>query len=182
VLVTVAADRTVIDRRRVELVDASLPALPHHHECQGLPLAQALALVRKVERSASACAADALGKLSASVSAEIAAVAIRECPTLPESVAERISSYWAQNRADSVMYRQALARAAQARGWSVHWYPSARVFHDAARVLGASAVEPLLHRTGERLGPPWRKDHRVAMAAALAASARVTRGRHAAGH
>ena len=38
VLVTVARDGTLLDRRRVELVDEDLPALPHHHEGQGLPL------------------------------------------------------------------------------------------------------------------------------------------------
>ncbi len=32
VIVTVDADGTVIDRRRVELVDDDLPPFPHHHE------------------------------------------------------------------------------------------------------------------------------------------------------
>jgi hypothetical protein len=38
VLVTVARDGTLLDRRRVELVDETLPSLPHHHEGPLLPL------------------------------------------------------------------------------------------------------------------------------------------------
>src|SRR5258708_9522420 len=38
VLVTVARDGTLLDRRRVELVGEGLPKLPHHSEGQGRPL------------------------------------------------------------------------------------------------------------------------------------------------
>jgi hypothetical protein len=36
-LVTVAGDGTLLDRRRVELVDKDLPKIPHHSEGQALP-------------------------------------------------------------------------------------------------------------------------------------------------
>ena len=48
VLVTIARDGTLIDRRRVELVAPDLPQLPHHHDCQGLPLPEAVQLVERV--------------------------------------------------------------------------------------------------------------------------------------
>jgi hypothetical protein len=48
VLVTVACDGTLLDRRSVELVDDGLPKLPHHHEAQRLPLDEAVALVEGV--------------------------------------------------------------------------------------------------------------------------------------
>ena len=51
----------------------------------------------------------------------IASIAIRACPTLPETTEERIADNRAQTLADSVMYREALATVAEARGWSVHW-------------------------------------------------------------
>ena len=38
--------------------------------------------------------------------------------------------------ADSIMYREALAKAAKARGWSVHWYDRETVFHEAKAVAG----------------------------------------------
>ncbi len=36
VLVTVAGDGTLLDRRRVELVDKDLPKIPHHSEGHGV--------------------------------------------------------------------------------------------------------------------------------------------------
>ena len=48
VLVTVAGDGTLLDRRRVELVDEDLPKIPHHSEAQRLPINEAVALVERV--------------------------------------------------------------------------------------------------------------------------------------
>jgi len=45
---TVADDATLLDRRRVELVDDDLPRIPHHSEAQALPLDEAVALVERV--------------------------------------------------------------------------------------------------------------------------------------
>jgi hypothetical protein len=42
VLVTMARDGTLLDRRRVELVDEGLPKFPHHNEGQALPLDEAV--------------------------------------------------------------------------------------------------------------------------------------------
>ena len=61
----------------------------------------------------------------------ILGVALRKCQPLPPTIAERIKDYRAQNVADWVMYRKALASAAEARGWPVYWY-------DAKSVLGAA--------------------------------------------
>src|SRR6202046_2002727 len=52
VLVTVARDGTLLDSRRVELVDKSLPKIPHHSEGQRLPLDEAVKLVERVRVSA----------------------------------------------------------------------------------------------------------------------------------
>ena len=172
VLVTVCRDGTLLDRRRVELLDHGLPKLPHHHECQGLPLQEAVELVGRVRASAERHARSCLDSLAGEVSKEIVGIAIRECPSLPETIAERISSYRAQNVADTVMYRHVLANAAAARGWFVHWYDARRVFAEAASALGRGTLDELLEKTGADVGPPWQKDHRVAMAAAIAAGGR----------
>lgn len=176
VLVTVAPGGVLVDRRRVELVDGDLPKLPHHHEAQALPLREAVELVERVrasaERHAHACLAALASEVSREVAGEILAIALRACPPLPETVAERLASYRAQNVADSVMYRHALAQAATARGWTVHWYDPRRVLAQAASALDRPSLDDLLARTGTALGPPWQKDHRVAMAAAIAAAGR----------
>ncbi len=171
VLITVARDGSLLDRRRVELVDADLPKLPHHHECQGLPVGEAVALVERVTRSADACARAGLDALETSVSTAIAGIALRACPALPETVAERIANYRAQTMADGVMYREALARAAKAKGWFVHWYEARGALSEAARALGRRTIDDVLEKTGTALGPPWQKDQRLAMAAALSALA-----------
>lgn len=170
VLMTVAADGSVLDRRRIELVDEGLPMLPYHHDAQRLPIHEALALIARVRESAEARARVGLEALAKEVPAKIAAISMRVCPAIPDSVEERLSSYRAQNVADTVMYRDALALAARARGWSVHWYDARRVHADAARALGRPSIDDLLVKTRAALGSPWQKDHRMAMAAAIAAA------------
>jgi hypothetical protein len=170
VLVTVMEGK-LIDRRRVELVDAALPHYPHHQDALALPVAEGVALVERVARSAQREAQRVLESLASSLSPTIVGVALRACPPLPETIAARLADYRAQNVADSVLYREALAQAARARDWSVHWYEAKTVFSEAARALGRNDIDDLLRKTGAELGPPWQKDHKLAMAAAIASSA-----------
>src|SRR5579864_2209174 len=154
VLVTVARDGTLLDGRRVELVGEGLPKIPHHSEGQGLPLDEAVELVERVRVSAERHAVLALDAVAIAVP-HILGVALRKCPPLPPTIPERIKDYRASNVADWVMYRKALAAAAEARGWRVYWY-------DAKNVLAAGS--PTLRAD---VGPPWNKDHQLAMAAAV---------------
>ena len=183
VLVTLAPGGELLDRRRIDLTHG-LPTHPYHHEgswavgrylnspwARRISLPEAVALVERV-RAAAARGADAgLALVAGAVAAPIAAIALRVCPQLPPTTAERIHDNRAANVADSVMYREALARAAQARGWSVHWYERERVFRDAAAALGGQDVDALLRAIGRSLGPPWQARHKLAAAAALAAAA-----------
>lgn len=115
ILVTVADDGKLLDRRRVELVADNLPKLPHHSEGPSLPIQEAVALVERVRASAEQHAKLSLDLLTGTIPARIRGVALRQCPPLPATVASRITDYRAHNVADWVMYRQALAEAAQAR-------------------------------------------------------------------
>jgi hypothetical protein len=169
VLVTAARDGTLLDRRRVELVDEGLPTIPHHSEGQSLPADEAVRLVERVRVSAERYATLALDAVALAVPARIAGVALRECPELPASIAERITDYRARNVADWVMYRRAIAGAAEARGWAVHWYDAKTVIDAAGEVMGIKDIDAHLSRVRDTVGPPWGKDQRVAMAAAIAA-------------
>ncbi len=71
-------------------------------------------------------------------------------------------------RADSVMYRQVLAELAHARGWEVHFFDAKAVEAEAASILGRRADE-VLRGPRATLGPPWSKDHRMALAATIVA-------------
>ena len=164
VLVTVARDGTLLDRRRVELVGEGLPKLPHHHDAQGLPPGEAVALVERVRVSAERHAVLAIEAVTIAVP-RILGVALRNCPQLPPTIAERIKDYRAQNVADWVMYRKALASAAEARSWPVHWYDAKKVIEAAGkRIENLDAHFLHVRRT---VGPPWDKDHKLAMAAAI---------------
>jgi len=166
VLVTVARDGTLLDRRRVGLVGEGLPKLPHHSEGQGLPLDEAVKLVERVRVSAERHAALALDAVAMAVP-RILGVALRKCQQLPPTIAERIKDYRAQNVADWVMYRKALASAAEARGWPVHWYDAKSVLGAASQVLRVENLDALFLQVRSAVGPPWGKDHKVAMAAAI---------------
>jgi len=168
VLVTVARDGThlVLDRRRVELVGEGLPKIPHHSEGQGLPIDEAVELVERVRVSAERHAVLALDAVTMAVP-RILGIALRKCPQLPPTIAERIKDYRAQNNADWVMYRQALASAAEARGWPVHWYDAKTVLDAASRALRVENLDAHFLQVRRAIGPPWNNDHKLAMAAAI---------------
>src|SRR5438876_4463693 len=163
VLVTVARDGTLLDRRRVELVGEGLPKLPHHSEGQGLPLDEAVELVERVRVSAERHAVLALDAVTMAVP-RILGVALRKCPQLPPTIAERITDYRAQNVADWVMYRRALAAAAEGRGWAVHWFDPKKVFDAAGKALGIEDPEGHFVQIRRSIGPPWGQDQKLAMA------------------
>jgi len=183
VLVTIAHDGKCLDRRSIELT-RDLPTHPYHHEgswavgrylnspwAKPVSLPEAIALVETVRAAAAHGARAGLEALATSVPSPIARIAIRVCPSLPPTTEERIANSSAANVADSVMYRQALASAAEARGWSVHWYDRERVLREAAATLGGENIEAFLAAMGRSLGPPWQAKHKLAAAAALAARA-----------
>src|SRR5688572_22090990 len=169
VLVTVAGDGTLLDRRRVDLVDEELPKLPHHHDAQALPLDEAEALIERVRASADRQATRVFDAVARAVPSRILGVALRERQPLPPTIAERLRDYRAQNVADWVMYRTALAGAAEARGWRVHWYDAKTVL-EAARDVWPGDLDAHLLQIRKAIGPPWRKEHQVAMAATIVAA------------
>jgi hypothetical protein len=169
VLVTAAGDGTLLDRRRVELVDEGLPKIPHHTEGQVLPLDQATELVERVRASAERHAKLVLDAVAKAAPGRILGIAVRRCPELPPAIAERITNYRARNVADWVMYRKALAGAAEACGWPVHWYDARQVHDLASQALGVESLDAHFVQLRRSVGPAWGQDHKLAMAAAIAA-------------
>ena len=169
VAVTASADHEVVDRRRIELVEPGVPSAPIHHEGRPLDDAAAAVLVAQVRASAVRATSAALDELAAALPAPIVSMSLRAWPPdFPEDIAvQRRVPYEA--RADSVMYRQVLADQARARGWDVHLFDAKDVEARAASQLAERADEVLL---GPRttMGPPWAKDHRMALAATIVAS------------
>jgi hypothetical protein len=182
VVVAASADHQVVDRRRIELIEPDLPAAPIHHVGgphllhrpeEPLDDDALAALVADVRASVVRAASSALGGLAAELSQSVASMSVRSWPDdFPDDVAvQRRAPY--ESRADSIMYCKVLADTAEALGWDVHVYDAKHVEADAARILGARADE-VLYGPRAILGPPWSKDHRVALAATVVA-APVTR-------
>jgi hypothetical protein len=168
VAVTASAEHRVVDRRRIELVEPGTPMAPIHHDGKDLDDDAVAEMVARVRASAARATAAAFDDLASAVGAPIVSLSLRAWPAdFPDDLAVlRRVPYEA--RADSVMYRQVLDDAARARGWAVHFFEAKDVEGRAARILGRRAAEVL---DGPRvtLGPPWSKDHRMALAATVLA-------------
>jgi hypothetical protein len=178
VAVTASADHEVVDRRRIELVEPGMPAAPIHHvggpHLLHLPAEPVddnalAALVADVRASVIRTASAALDELATALPEPIVSMSLRAWPAdFPEDIAvQRRAPY--ESHADSIMYRQVLSELADARGWEVHLYDAKNVEDEAIRILGEQADE-VLHGARETLGPPWSKDHRMALAATVVIS------------
>lgn len=170
VAVTASAGREVVDRRRIELVEADVTPAPIHYDSKHLDVEQTAALVARVRESVARATAAALDALAADLPAPLASISLRTWPDdFPADIAVQRESPW-EARADAIMYRQILAELAHERGWAVHLYLAKDVVGQAGAVLGEPAEE-FLQAPRAALGPPWTKDHRVAFAAAIVAGA-----------
>ena len=168
VAVTASADHRVVDRRRIELVEPGTPPAPVHHDGADLDDAALAALVDEVRASAVRATTAALDGLAAAAPERIVSISLRAWPPdFPADLAVvRRVPYEA--RADSVMYLQVLDDVARARGWDVHVFEAKDVESRAARILGRRA-DDVLYGPRAALGPPWTKDHRIALAATVVA-------------
>jgi hypothetical protein len=174
VAVTATADHEVVDRRRIDLVEPGLTPAPIHYESHRLDVAATAALVAEVRASVARAASAALDQIAAAIVVPITSISLRAWPPdFPDDVAvQRRSPYEA--RADGIMYRQILSQLAHARGYHVHLYDAKKVEAHALTIL-AERAEDVLNGPRNRLGPPWAKDHRIALAATIVAGLEVSR-------
>ncbi len=175
VAVTASADHKVVDRRRIELIEPGVPTAPIHHEGGSLLLhrpAEPLddkalaALVADVRASVSRAASAALEEIATALSEPITS-------HVAPSLARRLPRGHRRSAARSLREPRRLrhvppgaGRARRERGWVVHHYDAKDVEVEAVRTLGNQA-DKVLHGPRASLGPPWSKDHRMALAATI---------------
>jgi hypothetical protein len=166
VAVTASADHEVVDRRRIELVEPGVSPAPIHYDSKHLDVAGTAALVADVRASVARATSTAFDEIAAALSEPVLSISLRTWPSdFPVDIAvQRRAPYEA--RADALMYRQVLAELARDRGWEVHCYDAKSVVDQAVRLLGDRADE-VLEGPRAKLGPPWAKDHRTALAATV---------------
>ncbi len=168
IAVTATPEYEVVDRRRIALIEPDVSEAPIHYESRRLDVAGTAALVARARASIARAAGSSFDEIASALPEPVVSVSLRVWPPdFPEDITvQRRSPYEA--RADAIMYRQELAELAHARGWEVHLYDAKAVVDQAVRKLGERGDE-VLEGPRARIGPPWTKDHRVALAAAIVA-------------
>ena len=172
VLVTAAHDGTLLDRRRVELVDEDLPKIPHHSEGQALPLHEAVALVERVRVSAERRAKLGLDAVAMTVPGGHPRRHASPVPTASAHDCRADQGLPGAKRGRLGDVPQGASRR-EARGWAVHWYDAKNVFDAASEALHIEDLDAHFLKVRTAVGPPWNKDHKLAMAAAIATASAV---------
>ena len=172
-LVTLAIEEgapVFLDRRRVELIDQCLPTAPYHHDALALDIGPATDLVNRVRRSVAEHASAALSTMRTAYHAQVLILPTSPYESLPSSLDEVLNSRPLTLAADGMLYRESLARAARELGMEVRRYSrktDQAVLAAEAMGVGLDEVTSLIDRFGRQAGTPWRKDHKMAAAAAL---------------
>jgi hypothetical protein len=126
VAVTADAGHSVVDRRRIPLVEPGVSAAPIHYERGRLDVEATAALIAAVRASVVRACSAALDDLATALPAPVVSISLRFWPAdFPDDIAVQLRPPY-EARADAIMYRRLLADLARARGWrSMATTPSA---------------------------------------------------------
>jgi len=167
----------VVDRRRIELVDAKDLAWARqpYHAAHGLDPEDARDVVRRAVGSARRVAGRELrAALSRSRKEhhEVVACAVLVAEPMPDWSTEQILAvHFRMHKAEGVLFPDALARAVTACGLRLVAIPEKRLGAHAEESLAtpASALAERVATLGRSVGAPWGKDQKSAALAALVA-------------
>ncbi len=179
---TGSGEHQVVDRRRMELVEkGSEWAKQPYHAAEPLKPGEARDLVRRGVEMARRVA---VREMRAAVEGaresghEAAACAVLMADPMPDwSVDEILAVHFRMHKAEGVLFRDALARAATASGLRLVGIPEKQLEEQAERVLATplSTLRKRLASLGKSVGPPWGKDQKDASLAAMIALQGETR-------
>ena len=182
-LVVVGKDRndfTVVERCRVELVENEWARQPYH-AAEELKSEAAKELV---ERGIDAAHVMAARELRAALQREarrkndVKACAVLVGNSMPDwSVAEILAVHFRMHKAEGVLFRDALIKAAKENKLKTIEVPEKSLMDYATSRLGLSSSElsKRIAELGKAAGPPWGKDQKdAALAAMLALGYRKT--------
>jgi hypothetical protein len=164
----------VVDRRRVALLDEADTywAKQPYHAAEGLDPGEAHALVTRGIASAHTHAERALREAvsrARDAKHEIAACAVLTSAPMPDwSVAEILAVHFRMHKAEGVLFRDALARAAERCALPLVAIVEKELSDVASRALGLprARIEKAIAAIGAKIGAPWGKDQKDAALAA----------------
>ena len=168
------ADFTVVDRRRIELVEHEWAKQPYH----AAEDMEAGAARDVVERGIEAARRIAVREMHAAVKREqerkneVTACAVLVANAMPDwSIEEILAVHFRMHKAEGLLFRDALVRATKASGLRLVAIPEKLLMERAEKALG-SPVSGLVRKVatlGKFVGPPWGKDQKDAALAAMIA-------------
>jgi hypothetical protein len=148
------ASPVIHDRRRVELVDGSLPRQPYHAVAEG---GWPSTTIEAVAGSARRAISQALAPVTAAGAATVAVVAAGR--RIPPGLDQILKSHALLHAAEGQLFERAAIEAADDAGLPV-----------LVVEPGSIQVAPAVDGLGRTIGPPWQKDHKWATTAALTAA------------
>jgi len=164
----------VVERRRVELVEENWQKQPYH-EAEELELREAEMLVK---RGVQAAHRNAIREIRAAIKrAERNGHSIVGCAVLmgepmPDwSVAQILAVHFRMHKAEGVLFREALAKAATKCDLPFVLVPEKQLYDYAVRTLSTplGQLTKRIAGLGREIGPPWGKDQKEAALAAMIA-------------
>ena len=177
VLGTRSGELQVVDRSRLELVEkeeASWAKQPYH-AAESLNADDARDLVGRGVAAARRIAVREMRtavKNTREAGHEVAACAILVGDPMPDwTVDEILSVHFRMHKAEGVLFRDALARAAGSCGLKLLQVTEKQLDEQAERALATSvnSLRKTIASLGKSVGPPWGKDQKDAALAAMIA-------------
>ena len=177
VLGTRGGELQVVDRCRMELVekDEASWAKQPYHAAERLTAGDARDLVRQGLVTARRIAVREMRtamKRAREAGHEVAACAVLVVDPMPDwTIDEILAVHFRMHKAEGVLFRDALARAARACDLRFLGIPEKQLDEHAERALAPSvnSLRKTIASLGKSVGPPWGKDQKDASLAAMIA-------------
>jgi hypothetical protein len=174
------SDVTVLDRRRVELVEEEWAKQPYH-AAEDAASSEARKIVKRGIDSAHRIALREMRvaiRRAREEGHEVVGCGLIVGEPMPEwTVDEILAVHFRMHKAEGVLFRDVLARAAAACNLAVVEIPEKSLLASAvvALALPAASLSQRIASLGKSVGPPWGKDQKDAALAAMMALEQTVR-------
>jgi hypothetical protein len=161
----------IVERRRVELVDEEWAKQPYHaaEEMKGAEARDLVGRGIDAARRIAVRETRAAVKREKERKNEVIACAVLTGNPMPDwSVDEILSVHFRMHKAEGVLFRDVLTRAAETCGLKLVAIPEKQLMKHAEVALGVNAVKNVA-ALGKDIGPPWGKNQKDAALAAMVA-------------
>jgi hypothetical protein len=164
----------VVDRRRIELVNEEWEKQPYH-AAEELEAGEARKVVERGVKSAYKNAKKEISaaiKRAESIGHQVVGCAVLMGAPMPDwSVEQILAVHFRMHKAEGVLFREALAQAANESNLKLFKVPEKELSDHASKTLGNSSgnLQKKLTALGKSVGAPWGRDQKDSAIAAMIA-------------